>query len=57
MEAKYVSTTMLAKEMIWLQFLLEELGHPQKDNDLFTDSQSSIHLAKNSALHSKTKHI
>ena len=43
--------------MIWLQFFLEELGHPQKDNYLFTDSQSVIHLAKNSALHSKTKHI
>ena len=24
---------------------------------MFTDSQSVIHLAKNSALHSKTKHI
>ena len=43
--------------MIWFQFFLEELGHPQKDNFLFTDSQSVIHLAKNSALHSKTKHI
>ena len=36
---------------------LEELGHPQKDNYLFIDSQSVIHLVKNSALHSKTKHI
>ena len=43
--------------MIWLQLFLEELEHPQKDNYLFTDSQSSIHLPKNSALHSKTKHI
>ena len=43
--------------MIWLQFYLEELGHPQKDNYLFTDSQSAIHLAKNSALQLKTKHI
>ena len=43
--------------MIWLQFFLEELGHPQKDNYLFTYIQSAIHLAKNSALHSKTKHI
>ena len=33
------------------------MGHPQKDNYLFTDSQSAIHLAKSSALHSKTKHI
>ena len=56
-EAEYVASTEAAKEMIWLQFFLEELGHPQKDNYLFTDSQSAIHLAKNSALHSKTKHI
>ena len=36
---------------------MEKLGHPQKDKYLFIDSQSAIHLAKNSALHSKTKHI
>ena len=36
---------------------MEELGHPQKDNYLFTDSQSAIHLAKNYALHSKKKYI
>ena len=56
-EAEYVATTEVAKEMIWLQFFMEELGHPQKDNYLFTNSQSAIHLAKNSTLHSKTKHI
>ena len=43
--------------MIWLQFFMEELGHPQKDNYLFTNSQSAIHLVKNSTLHSKIKHI
>ena len=52
-----LSITKAAKEMIWLQFFLEELGHPQKDNYLFTDSQSAIHLANNSTMHSKTKHI
>ena len=56
-EEEYVATTEAAKEMIWLQLFLDELGHPQKDNYLFTDSQSVIHLAKISALHSKTKHI
>ena len=39
-EVEYVAATKAAKEMIWLQFFLEELGHPQKDNYLFTDSQS-----------------
>ena len=56
-EEEYVATTKATKEMIWLQFFMEELGHPQKDNYVFTDSQSAIHLSKNSALHSKTKHI
>ena len=36
---------------------MEKLRHPEKDNYFFIDSQSVIHLAKNSALHSKTKHI
>ena len=56
-EEKYVVSIEAAKEMIWLQFFLEELGHPHKDNYLFIDSQSVIHLAKNLALHSKNKHI
>ena len=37
-EVEYVVATEAANEMIWLQFFLEELGHPQKDNYLFTDS-------------------
>ena len=56
-EAKYVATTEAAKEMIWLQLFMEELGHPQTNNFLHIDSQSAIHLAKNSAFHSKTKHV
>ena len=56
-EAEYVAATKAAKEMIWIQFFLKELGHPQKDNYLFIDSKSAIHLVKNSTLHSKTKHI
>ena len=28
--AEYVVSTEVAKEMIWLQFFLEELGHHQK---------------------------
>ena len=56
-EVEYVATTKAAKEMRWLQFFLEELGQPQKDNYFFIDSQSAIHLANNSALHSTTKHI
>ena len=56
-EAEYVAITKVSKDMIWLQLFLEELGHPQKDNYLFTNSQSVIHPTKNLALHSKTKHL
>lgn len=56
-EAEYVAITEASKEMIWLQGLLAELGFDQKNNILFSDSQSAIHLAKNSAFHSRTKHI
>ena len=43
--------------MIWLQRFMEELGKKQENNWLYCDSQSAIHLANNSAFHSKTKHI
>ena len=36
---------------------MEELGKKQENNRLYSDSQSAIHLAKNSAFHSRTKHI
>ncbi|KAL5838301.1 hypothetical protein ACOSQ3_015470 [Xanthoceras sorbifolium] len=56
-EAEYVAVTEASKEMIWLQGLLIELGFSQGKNVLYSDSQSAIHLAKNSAFHSRTKHI
>ncbi|KAK0592644.1 hypothetical protein LWI29_022839 [Acer saccharum] len=56
-EAEYVAVTESSKELIWLQGLLAELGFDQVMNVLHSDSQSAIHLAKNSAFHSKTKHI
>ncbi|KAL2248697.1 UNVERIFIED_CONTAM: Retrovirus-related Pol polyprotein from transposon TNT 1-94 [Sesamum indicum] len=56
-EAEYVAVTEAAKELIWLQHFLGELGKPQADVILHSDSQSAIHLAKNPAFHSWTKHI
>ena len=56
-KAEYVAITEASKEMIWLQTFMEELGKKQEDNRLYCDSQSAIHLAKNLAFHSRTKHI
>ena len=36
---------------------MEELGKKQENSRLYSDSQSAIHLAKNSSFHSRTKHI
>ncbi|KAL6323785.1 hypothetical protein AAG906_002253 [Vitis piasezkii] len=44
-------------EMIWLHGFLDELGKKQEMGILHSDSQSAIFLAKNSAFHSKSKHI
>ncbi|RVW99369.1 Retrovirus-related Pol polyprotein from transposon TNT 1-94 [Vitis vinifera] len=56
-EAEYVATTEAEKEMIWLYGFLDELGKKQEMGILQSDSQSAIFLAKNSAFHSKSKHI
>ena len=52
-----IAATEASKEMIWLQRFMEELEKKQENSWLYCDSQSVIHLAKNPAFHSKTKHI
>jgi hypothetical protein len=57
MKEEYVVATEASKEMIWLQRFMEELGKKQENGSLYCDIESAIHIAKNSAFHSKTKHI
>eukprot|EP00253_Pinus_taeda_P011720 PITA_11720 len=45
------------KEAIWLKGSFGEFGRLRDSIKLFCDSQSAIHLAKNPAYHSKSKHI
>lgn len=45
------------KELISMRDFLEELGLEQEKYLLHCDTQSAIHLAKNSTYHSRTKHI
>ncbi|KAH9706497.1 hypothetical protein KPL70_012225 [Citrus sinensis] len=56
-EAEYMAATQACKEAIWIQRLLEELGHKQQKIPVFCDSQSALHIARNPAFHSRTKHI
>jgi len=56
-EAEYMAATQACKEAIWMQRLLEELRHKQRVISLYCDSQSALHIARNPAFHSRTKHI
>ena len=56
-EAEYMAISEAVKEAIWLHGLLEDLGVGHKQLEVFSDSQSAIHLAKNQVFHARTKHI
>jgi ATP-binding cassette subfamily B (MDR/TAP) protein 1 len=56
-EAEYMAATQACKEAIWMKKLMEELGHKQEKILLYCDSQSALHIARNLAFHSRTKHI
>ena len=57
-EAEYKCMIEAAKEAIWLQRLLEEMGLRSRGPVTITaDNQSAIKLAHNPVLHQKTKHI
>ena len=57
MEAEYMAVVEAGKEIIWMKDFIRELGIQQEEYRLYCDSQSAIHLAKNAAYHSRTKHI
>ncbi|CAN1245512.1 Retrovirus-related Pol polyprotein from transposon TNT 1-94 [Linum grandiflorum] len=56
-EAEFIAATEASKELLWMKKFLNELGFRQERPQLFCDSQSAIHLAKNSTFHSRSKHI
>eukprot|EP00253_Pinus_taeda_P013377 PITA_13377 len=55
-EAEYNAASHACKEAVWLKGLLGEFRRLQDNIMLLCDSQSVIHLAKNPAYHSKSKH-
>jgi len=56
-EAEYMVATQACKEVIWVQRLMEELGHKEQKILVYCDNQSALHIARNSTFHSRTKHI
>ena len=56
-EAEFIAITEGCKEIIWMKKFLQELGQNQESYVLYCDSQSAIHLSKNSTFHSRSKHI
>ena len=57
MEADYMAAVEAGKEILWMKDIIGELGIQQDEYRLYCDSQRAIHLAKNVAHHSRTKHI
>jgi hypothetical protein len=57
-EVEYRAMTSTTKEIIWLRWLLTDIGvslsHP---TPMYCDNQSSIQIAHNSVFHEQTKHI
>lgn len=56
-EAEYMALGEAAKEAVWVQGLVSELGVDQEGVQLHCDSQSALCLAKNQVYHGRTKHI
>jgi len=57
-EAEYVAAATVACQAFWLRRLLGELtGEEARPPALMVDNQPAIALAKNSVLHSRSKHI
>jgi hypothetical protein len=57
-EAEYRAMASTTKEIVWLRWLLADMGvsfsHP---TPMYCDNQSSIQIAHNSFFHKRTKHI
>ena len=56
-EAEYMAAVEAGHAVIWMKDFIGELGIRQEEFRLHRESQSAIHLAKNAAYHSRTKHI
>jgi hypothetical protein len=57
-EAEYLASAHCARQLIWLRYLLEELGYPQTTaTPLFCDNQGTIACTHDPHSHTQMKHI
>ncbi|KAJ9557472.1 hypothetical protein OSB04_012086 [Centaurea solstitialis] len=57
-EAEYRSLADTSQELIWLHWLLYDMGAPQESpTSLWCDNNSAIQIAHNDVFHERTKHI
>ena len=56
-EAEYVSVANAAKQVLWIQQLLSDIGINQTKTPLYCDNQAALALTKNPIKHQKTKHM
>lgn len=57
-EAEYITATSAACQLVWLRRIMSDFGKEVMNSSvLWCDNQSAIVVAKNPALHGRTKHI
>ena len=56
-KVEHMAAAEVGKEVIWMRDFISELGMKKDQFLLQCDNQSAIHLAKNAAYQSSTKHI
>ena len=57
-EVEYCALADTTSELLWLRWLLKDLGVSiSSATPLYCDNQSAIHIAHNDVFHERTKHI
>ena len=57
-EAEYRALADTTSELLWLRWLLTDLGvSTSSATPFYCDNQSAIHIAHNDVFHERTKHI
>ncbi|XP_026432297.1 uncharacterized protein LOC113329659 [Papaver somniferum] len=57
-EAEYITLAHTTSEIVWLQWILGDMGVPVSEpTPLFCDNKAAIHIAHHDVFHERTKHI